>query len=69
MFERIQENKRKQKELELEELRRKEKEKKKKIRNKSIISTIIGIIALVLIIIGFSSEENIGMALCGVGLV
>ena len=68
-FERIQENKRKQKEIEIEEQRRKEKEEKIRIRNKSIISAIIGTIALILIIIGFSSEDNIGMALGGVGLV
>lgn len=68
-FERIQESKRKQKELEIEEQRRKEKEEKIRIRNKSIISAIIGIIALILIIVGFSSEDNIGMALGGIGLV
>lgn len=68
-FDRIQENKRKQKELEIEEQRRIEKEKNKKIRNKSIISTIIGTIALVLIIVGFSSEDNVGVALGGIVLL
>lgn len=68
-FDRIQENKRKQKELEIEEQRRIEKEKNKKIRNKSIISTIIGTIALILIIVGFSSEDNASMALGGIALL
>lgn len=68
-FERMQENKRKQREFEIEEQRRKEREEKIRIRNKSIISAIIGIIALILIIVGFSSEENVGLALGGIGLV
>lgn len=68
-YDRIQENKRKQKELEIEEQRRIEKEKNKKIRNKSIISTIIGTIALILIIVGFSSEDNASMALGGIALL
>lgn len=68
-LEKIQENNRKQKELEIEEQRRIEKEKSIKMRNKSIISAIIGTIALILIIVGFSSEDNIGMALGGMVLV
>lgn len=68
-FEKIQENNRKQKELEIEEQRRLEKEKNIRIRNKSIISAIIGTTALILIILGFSSEDNIGMALGGMVLV
>lgn len=68
-FERMQENKRKQREFEIEEQRRKEREEKIRIRNKSIISAIIGTIALILIIVGFSSEENVGLALGGIGLV
>lgn len=68
-IERIQENREKQKETELEEKRRLEKEEKIKTRNKSIISAIIGTIALILVIVGFSSEDNVGMALGGIGLV
>lgn len=68
-FEKIQENKRKQEEFKIQEKIRIEKENRKKIKQKSIISTIIGIIALILIVIGFSAKEVNGFALGGIFLI
>ena len=51
-FQKVQEEKRKLKELELEEKRRKEEEHKKMIKIKIIISSILGVIGLILMIVG-----------------
>lgn len=51
-FERMQDEKRKQKELELQEQKIKEAEIKVRIRNKAILSTILGMIAIVIFSIG-----------------
>jgi len=68
-FEKIQENKRKQEEFKIQEKIRIEKENRKKIKQKSIVSVIIGIIALILIVIGFSAEEVNGFAFGGIFLI
>ena len=51
-FQKLQEEKRKLKELELEEKRRKEEEHRKMIKIKIIISSIMGIVGLIIMIIG-----------------
>lgn len=72
-FERMQDEKRKQKELELQEQKRKETETKHRIRNKAIVSSILGTIAIVIFSIGsilgsMSGNPDSGfyaMAICG----
>lgn len=51
-FQKIEEEKRKRRELELAEERRREEERKKSIKVRAIVSSLLGIIGLIMIVIG-----------------